>query len=129
LDFNNMKRRTRSGKSIAHQDLACFSAAALSWCGLPERFSAYWARTLIDLPAAMLDPKLLDELSARLAEIAASGPARDLEKNARALLNGFFARLDFVPREEFEVQREVLTRTRAKLEALEARLAELEARR
>lgn len=77
----------------------------------------------------MLDPKLLDELSARLADIAASGPARDLEKNARALLNGFFARLDFVPREEFEVQREVLARTRAKLEALEARLAELEARR
>jgi BMFP domain-containing protein YqiC len=79
----------------------------------------------------MLDPKtkILDDLSARLAELAASGPARDLEKNARALLNGFFARLDFVPREEFEVQREVLARTRAKLEALEARLAELEARR
>lgn len=77
----------------------------------------------------MLDPKLLDDLAARLAELAAGGPARDLEKNARALLNGFFARLDFVPREEFEVQREVLARTRAKLEALEARLAALESRK
>ena len=77
----------------------------------------------------MLDPKILDELSARLAAMAASGPARDLEKNARALLTGLFARLDFVTREEFEVQREVLARAREKLEALEARLAALEARR
>lgn len=77
----------------------------------------------------MLDPKILDDLTARLAELAANGPARDLEKNARALLNGLFARLDFVSREEFEVQREVLARTRGKLEALEARLAALEARK
>lgn len=76
----------------------------------------------------MLDPKILDDLAARLAEMAASGPARDLEKNAKALLNGLFARLDFVTLEEFEVQREVLARTRQKLEALEARLAALEAR-
>ena len=77
----------------------------------------------------MLNPKMLDDLAARLAEMAARGPAQDLEKNARALLNGLFARLDFVPREEFEVQREVLARTRGKLEALEARLAVLEAHR
>lgn len=77
----------------------------------------------------MLDPKFLDDLAARLADLAACGPGPELEKNARALLNGFFARLDFVSREEFEVQREVLARTRAKLEALEARLAELETRR
>lgn len=76
----------------------------------------------------MLNPKILDDLAARLAEIAARGPAQDLEKNARALLNGLFARLDFVKLEEFEVQREVLARTRGKLEALEARLAALEAR-
>jgi len=77
----------------------------------------------------MLDPKFLDDLSARIAQLAANGPAQDFEKNARALLNGFLARLDFVSREEFEVQREVLARTRAKLEALEARLAALEARK
>ena len=76
----------------------------------------------------MLNPKILDDLSARLAEMAARGPARDIEKNAKALLNGLFARLDFVSREEFEVQREVLARTRAKLTALEARLASLETR-
>ncbi|MBI4989198.1 MAG: accessory factor UbiK family protein [Rhodocyclales bacterium] len=77
----------------------------------------------------MLNPKMLDDLAARLADMAARGPAQDLERNARALLNGLFARLDFVPREEFEAQREVLARTRGKLEALEARLAALETRR
>ena len=76
----------------------------------------------------MLDPKFLDDLAVRLADLAARGPGPELEKNARALLNGFFARLDFVSREEYEVQREVLARTRARLEALEARLAALETR-
>ncbi len=77
----------------------------------------------------MLNPGFLEELSAKLGELAASSPARDLEKNARVLLGSFFSRLDFVPREEFEVQQEVLARTRARLEALETRLAELETRR
>lgn len=76
----------------------------------------------------MLNPGFLEELSAKLGELAASSPARDLEKNVRVLLGSFLNRLDFVPREEFEVQQEVLARTRARLEALEARLAELEAR-
>ena len=75
----------------------------------------------------MLNPKILDDFSARLAELAAAGPARDLEKNARALFNGLFSRLDFVTREEFEVQRELLARAREKLAALEARVAALEA--
>jgi len=74
----------------------------------------------------MLNPKILDEFTARLAELAASSPAHDLEKNARALLSGLFARFDFVTREEFEVRRELLVRAREKLAALEARVADLE---
>jgi BMFP domain-containing protein YqiC len=77
----------------------------------------------------MLDPKILEDLSARLARLGADGPAQDLEKNARALLSGLLARLDFVSREEFEVQREVLARTREKLQALQARLDALESHR
>ncbi len=76
----------------------------------------------------MLNPKLLDEMSARISSILATTPAGDIEKNMRAALAGLFAKLDLVTREEFDVQREVLARTRAKLEALEARVAELEAR-
>ena len=52
-----------------------------------------------------------------------------LSGDLRAALAGLFAKLDLVTREEFDVQREVLARTRAKLDALEARVAELEARR
>ncbi|HSD61451.1 MAG TPA: accessory factor UbiK family protein [Burkholderiales bacterium] len=75
----------------------------------------------------MLNQKVIEDISARLNEVLASSPARDIEKNVRAVLAGVFARLDLVTREEFDVQREVLARTREKLEALEARLAEVEA--
>lgn len=76
----------------------------------------------------MLNPKLLDEMSARVSTLLAATPAGDIEKNLRATLGSLFAKLELVTREEFDVQREVLTRTRAKLETLEARVAELEAR-
>ena len=74
----------------------------------------------------MLDPKIFEELSARLSAIVAASPAADIEKNARALLSGVFARLDLVTREEFDIQAQVLQRTREKLKALEERLDQLE---
>jgi ubiquinone biosynthesis accessory factor UbiK len=74
----------------------------------------------------MRNETLFQELNARLSELVANSPARDLEKNARALLTGFFARLDLVTREEFDVQSDVLRRTREKLEQLEAKVIELE---
>ncbi len=70
----------------------------------------------------------LSELSVRLAELAAANPAKDLERNFRAMLSSAFARLDLVSREEYDVQAQVLARTREKLVALEARVTELEAR-
>lgn len=75
-----------------------------------------------------MNEKLLGELSARLAALAADNPARDLEKNIRAMLAGAFARLELVSREEYDVQAQVLARAREKLTALERRVAELEAR-
>ena len=75
----------------------------------------------------MLDPKKLEELSAKLCAIIAASPVADIEKNARALLSTFFTKLDLVSREEFDIQSQVLQRTREKLEALEARVAKLEA--
>ena len=76
----------------------------------------------------MLDPKILEELSARLGSLIAASPVADIEKNARALLSGFFTRLDLVSREEFDIQTQVLQRTREKLKALEDRMARLESR-
>ena len=74
----------------------------------------------------MSTPRILDEIGARLSELAANSPVRDIEKNAKAMLGSAFGKLDLVTREEFEVQRLVLRRTREKLEALEKRLAEME---
>lgn len=76
----------------------------------------------------MTDTRLLDEIDRRMKEVLARSPAADLEKNLRVLLQSAFARLDLVSREEFDVQREVLARTRAKLAELEAKLLELEKR-
>ena len=75
-----------------------------------------------------MNEKLLGELSARLAALAAANPARDLEKNIRAMLASAFTRLELVSREEYDVQVEVLARAREKLAALEKRVAELEGR-
>ena len=75
-----------------------------------------------------MNDKLLSDLSARLAELAASNPAKDLERNFRALLASAFARMDLVTREEYDAQAQVLARAREKLAALEARVAELESR-
>lgn len=75
----------------------------------------------------MFNPKFFDEISAKLSEAMASSPAKDFEKNARALLAQGFAKLDLVTREEFDVQTQLLSRTQLKLAALEARVAALEA--
>jgi len=74
----------------------------------------------------MLKQKLLEEVTARVSEVMAASPARDLEKNLKASLAGLLARLDLVTREEFDVQAQVLARTREQLQALENRVARLE---
>ena len=75
-----------------------------------------------------MNDKFLNELRGRLAELAASDPAKGLQKNFRGLLSSAFARMELVSREEYDVQSQVLARAREKLAALEARVAELEAR-
>jgi len=72
---------------------------------------------------------LLEDLQQRIAALLSASPAADLQKNLKALLMQQFARLELVTQEEFELQRQVLARTREKLEALELRVAQLEARR
>ena len=74
----------------------------------------------------MPDPKLFEELNARLSSLMTSGPVADIEKNVRAALSAFFSKLDLVSREEFDIQAQVLQRTREKLKALEERVEHLE---
>ncbi len=68
-----------------------------------------------------------NDLQAKINQALENSPAKDIEKNAKAMLAQGFSKLDLVTREEFDVQAQVLAKTRAKLEALEARVAELEA--
>jgi hypothetical protein len=77
----------------------------------------------------MLDPQLLETMSARISAALAATPAADIEKNLRAMLTAQFAKLDLVTREDFDVQKDLLVRAQARLAALEARLAEIEAKR
>ena len=70
----------------------------------------------------------LDELAARLGQAFEKSPAKDLQQNVKSLLVASAAKLDLVTRQEFDLQREVLQRTREKVDTLESRVAELEAR-
>jgi BMFP domain-containing protein YqiC len=72
----------------------------------------------------MFNTKFIDEINARISEIIAASPAKDIEKNMKAMMMTMFAKLDLVTREEFDVQVQVLQRTREKLDALEAKLAQ-----
>lgn len=74
----------------------------------------------------MLDSKIFEELNNKLSALIAASPARDIERNVKALLASVFEKMELVTREEFEIQAELLARTREKLTALEARVAELE---
>lgn len=76
----------------------------------------------------MTTPRFFEEIQRRIAELAATSPAKDLERNVKAMMSSTFNKLDLVSREEFDVQAKVLARTRERLEALEKRVAELEAR-
>lgn len=73
-----------------------------------------------------MDNKIFNDINTRMREIFANSPAADVEKNMRAMLTSLFSRLDLVTREEFDVQRQVLLRTREQLTRLEAQLAALE---
>jgi BMFP domain-containing protein YqiC len=76
----------------------------------------------------MLNSKTFDELAARISKAIENSPAKDIEKNVKAMLQSGLAKLDVVPRSEFDTQAQVLLKTREKLEQLETRVAELEAR-
>jgi len=78
-----------------------------------------------------MNSKVIDELTQRLSGVLPPGAnvlKEDMEKNIRSVLHAAFSKMDLVTREEFEVQAQVLQRSRSKLEALEKQVAELEAK-
>ena len=75
-----------------------------------------------------MDKNFFNDMQAKINQALENSPAKDIEKNVKALMTQGFSKLDLVTREEFDVQAQVLAKTRAKLEALEARVVELEAK-
>lgn len=97
-----------------------------------HRYGAtHWNRIKIVLFKAheriiMNKPNFLDDLQAKIQQAIDHSPVKDVEKNVKAMLSQGFSRLDLVTREEFDIHVQVLAKTRAKLEELEVRVAELE---
>jgi BMFP domain-containing protein YqiC len=76
----------------------------------------------------MIDLRMIDELTRKLGEALPPGVTQakdELESQFRTVLTGAFERMNLVGREEYDAQCAVLEQTRAKLEELESRLAEL----
>jgi BMFP domain-containing protein YqiC len=71
---------------------------------------------------------VFNDFQQKMSELLKNSPAKDLERNMKAMLSQGFSKLDLVTREEFDTQTQVLVRTRARLEELEARVAQLEQR-
>jgi BMFP domain-containing protein YqiC len=67
-----------------------------------------------------------NDLQGKINQAIEGSPAKDIEKNVKAMMTQGFSKLDLVTREEFDIQNQVLAKTRAKLEALELRVQQLE---
>ena len=76
----------------------------------------------------MLNKKTLQNLSNKIRDIIKDSPISDIEDNINALLKSTFTKMDLINREEFDVQTEVLKKTRTKLEALEIKITDLESK-
>ena len=71
--------------------------------------------------------QIFTDIQSKINEALEKSPAKDIEKNVKAMMSQGFAKLDLVTREEYDIQVQVLAKTRARLEAPEVRVAELEA--
>ena len=69
---------------------------------------------------------IANDMQNKVGDAIRQSPAKDMEKNVRSLMTQGFQNLDLVTREEFDLQTQVLAKTRAKLEELEAKVSALE---
>ena len=74
----------------------------------------------------MIDKSKIQEISDKVSKIIENSPISDIEENINALLQSTFTKLDLISREEFDVQTQVLKRTRLKLEDLEKKIDALQ---
>jgi BMFP domain-containing protein YqiC len=74
----------------------------------------------------MIKPNFFDNIHSRINQAIENSPVKDIERNIKATLLQGLAKLDLVTREEFDEQSQVLANTRARLEALESRVDEIQ---
>ena len=74
----------------------------------------------------MIDKNKIQEISDKISKIIENSPISDIEENINALLQSTFTKLDLISRDEFDVQTQVLKRTRLKLEDLEKKIDALQ---
>ncbi len=75
-----------------------------------------------------MSKKILDELQSKLGQIMESSPAKDIERNVRAILTQAVSRLELVTTEEYEVQKLIIVQLQNRIDMLEKRLSDLENR-
>ncbi|MCT6881380.1 MAG: accessory factor UbiK family protein [Snodgrassella alvi] len=75
----------------------------------------------------MLSKKFFDDISEKLGDTISNSPIKDMEKNVKSMLGSAFNRMDLITREEFDIQQQVLLKTREKLAELESRVIAVEA--
>jgi BMFP domain-containing protein YqiC len=127
--FNNLNffgQRVRT--TVVHDSAAVhrLGEAARNRARHPDSMLAFWSPLRYQ---SRMNSESIEGLARKLADAVPDGLKTvrdDLEQNFRAVLKGGLSKLDLVTRDEFEVQEAVLERTRTKLEALEAKVAELE---
>lgn len=71
---------------------------------------------------------MAEDVQKKVSDAVAQSPAKDIEKNVKGLMQQGFQKMDLVTREEFDIQVQVLAKTRSKLEELETKIAALEAK-
>jgi BMFP domain-containing protein YqiC len=86
------------------------------------------AASIMQKPGEILEQiqRIASDMQSKVGDAIRQSPAKDLEKNVRGLMTQGFQKLDLVTREEFDLQTQVLAKTRAKLEELEAKVSALE---
>ena len=84
--------------------------------------------TIMQKPGEILEQiqRIASDMQNKVGDAIRNSPAQDIEKSVRAMMNQGFQKMDLVTREEFDLQSKVLSKTREKLEALEAKVAALE---
>lgn len=108
-------KRARTRTNFGHARFAGTIATAIA------QILCTWKGNTMKQPS-----DVFNDLQARIGDLLKNSPAKDVERNVKAMLTQGFSKLDLVTREEFDTQAQVLARTRARLEELEKRVAELE---